>query len=133
MAQLSVGVMDSEITMAQMVDGNSLPEKMICEHELTVGQAGKDVSLLLQTLGYGFLEIERRKIYISLLKQAILPWTSIWSSKYDTTLTNGGKFGKSNIAWFIFSHLPVICWHCAVCKPEKFTYFLGKDKVFRTL
>lgn len=49
--------MDSVVIVAQVVDGNWLPEKMVCEHELTVGQAGKDVSLLLQTLGYDFLEI----------------------------------------------------------------------------
>lgn len=47
----------SAVTVAQEVDGNRLPEKMVCEHELTVGQAGEDVSLLLRTLEYDFLEI----------------------------------------------------------------------------
>lgn len=55
--QLSVGVMDHAVTVAQVVDGNRLPEKMVCEHELTVGQAGEDVSLLPRTLEYDFLEI----------------------------------------------------------------------------
>lgn len=55
--QLSVGVMDRAVTVAQVVDGNRLPEKMVCEHELTVGQAGEDASLLLRTLEYDFLEI----------------------------------------------------------------------------
>ena len=60
--------------------------------------------------------------------------TSIRFSKYHTTLTNGGKFGKSNSASFIFSHLLIFFWHCDVCKPEKFTDFLEKDvKLHRTL
>lgn len=49
--------MGGEVTVAQVVDGNCLLQKMVCEHELTVGQAGKDASLLLQTLGYDFVKI----------------------------------------------------------------------------
>lgn len=56
------------------------------------------------------------------------------SSKYHTMLTNEGRFGKSSIPWFTFSHLVISCWHCAACKLEKFTYFLGKDiKFYGTL
>lgn len=49
--------MDRVGTVDQVVDGNWLSGKMVCEHELTTGQAVKDVFLLLQTSGYDFLEV----------------------------------------------------------------------------
>lgn len=56
-AQLSMEEMYRVGTVDQVVDGNWLSEKMVCEHELTIGQAVKYVFLLIQTLGYDFLEI----------------------------------------------------------------------------
>lgn len=56
-----------------VVDGNWLSDKTVCEHQLTIGQAVKDVFLLIQTLGYDFLEIQGMKIfYISLLSRQSL-------------------------------------------------------------
>lgn len=56
-AQLSVEVMDRVGTVEQVVDGNWLSEKIVCEHGLAIGQAVKNVFLLIQTLGYEFLEL----------------------------------------------------------------------------
>lgn len=56
-ARLSMEVMDRVGAVDWVVGGIWLSEKMVCEHELTIEQAVKDVFLLVQILEYDFLKI----------------------------------------------------------------------------